>query len=187
MTLPSTSPGEWCTMHATKQTRWSMRALTTSYLISSTSPSQMRKENANVVSNQPMKINTWEMSMKAEWWAEHYERLLNVSSSGTLKPAQQTAARRPAIPITIDMVKKVISKIKLGKATSPSGIELEMNGAAGHTGATMIWDYVQFFMMAWSKVTGSKCSFSVITRARVMPWTKATITASSWPNMSWRS
>ena len=37
ITLPSASPDVWCTMHATKQTRWSMMALTTSRLISSAS------------------------------------------------------------------------------------------------------------------------------------------------------
>ena len=37
ITLPSSSPDVWCTMHATKQTRWSMMAFTTSRLISSAS------------------------------------------------------------------------------------------------------------------------------------------------------
>ena len=40
ITLPSASPDVWCTMHAAKQTRWSMRALTTSRLISSASPTR---------------------------------------------------------------------------------------------------------------------------------------------------
>ena len=40
ITLPSASPDVWCTMHATKQTRWSMMALTTSCLISSASPTR---------------------------------------------------------------------------------------------------------------------------------------------------
>ena len=46
----------------------------------------------------------------------------------------------PPIPITIDMVKKAISKMKSGKAAGPSGIEVEMIKAAGDTGATMIQD-----------------------------------------------
>ena len=46
----------------------------------------------------------------------------------------------PPIPITIDMVKKAISKMKLGKAAGPSGIVVEMIKAAGDTGATMICD-----------------------------------------------
>ena len=44
----------------------------------------------------------------------------------------------PPIPITIDMVKKAISKMKSGKAAGPSGIVVEMIKAAGDTGATMI-------------------------------------------------
>ena len=40
ITLPSTSPDMWCTMHATEQTMWSMMALTTSRLISSASPTR---------------------------------------------------------------------------------------------------------------------------------------------------
>ena len=40
ITLPSASPDVWCAMHATKQTRWSMRALTTSRLISSAWPTR---------------------------------------------------------------------------------------------------------------------------------------------------
>ena len=44
------------------------------------------------------------------------------------------------IPITIDMVKKAISKMKSGKAAGPSGIVVEMIKAAGDTGATMTRD-----------------------------------------------
>ena len=46
----------------------------------------------------------------------------------------------PPIPITIDNVKKVISKIKSGKAAGPSGVVVEMIRAAGVTRATMIHD-----------------------------------------------
>ena len=46
----------------------------------------------------------------------------------------------PPIPITIDMVKKAISKMKSGKAAGPSGIVVEMIKTAGDTGATMIQD-----------------------------------------------
>ena len=46
----------------------------------------------------------------------------------------------PPIQITIDMVKKAISKMKSGKAAGPSGIVVEMIKAAGDTGATMIGD-----------------------------------------------
>ena len=46
----------------------------------------------------------------------------------------------PPIPITFDMVKKAISKMKSGKAAGPSGIVVEMIKATGDTGATMIRD-----------------------------------------------
>ena len=45
---------------------------------------------------------------------------------------------RPPIPITIDMVKKVIFKMKFGNAAGPSGIVVEMTRAAVDTGVTMI-------------------------------------------------
>ena len=42
------------------------------------------------------------------------------------------------MPISIDMVKNVISKMKKDKATWSSGIVIEMIKAAGDAGATMI-------------------------------------------------
>ena len=47
-----------------------------------------------------------------------------------------------SIPITILIVKKVISKMKFSKAVCPSGVVVEMNRAAFDTGATMIRDLV---------------------------------------------
>ena len=44
----------------------------------------------------------------------------------------------PSIPITILMVKKVISNMKFSKAVSPSGVVVEMIRAAVDTGATII-------------------------------------------------
>ena len=40
--------------------------------------------------------------------------------------------------MTIDMVKKVITKLKFGKAAGPSGVVVEMVIAAGDTVANMI-------------------------------------------------
>ena len=47
--------------------------------------------------------------------------------------------RDAPVPITIDMVKNAISKMKSGKAAGPSGI-MVMIKVAGDTGATMICD-----------------------------------------------
>ena len=43
-----------------------------------------------------------------------------------------------AIPTTIGMVKKVIFRLKFGKAVSPSKVVVEMVRAAGDTGSNMI-------------------------------------------------
>ena len=46
----------------------------------------------------------------------------------------------PSIPITILMVKKVISKMKFSRAAGPSGVVVEMIRAAVDTGVTVIND-----------------------------------------------
>ena len=106
---------------------------------------QMRKENADVVGDKPVKNDAGEMSMSKEAkqnaWAEHYERLLNVEFDWDPDHlSNEPPLEGPPIQITIDMVKKAISKMKLGKAAGPSGIVVEMIKAAGDTGATMIGD-----------------------------------------------
>ena len=105
----------------------------------------MRKENVDDVGDKPVKNDTGEMSMSEEAkqnaWAEHYERLLNVEFDWD---PDHLSNERPLeglpIPITIDMVKKAISKMKSGKTAGPSGIVVEMIKAAGDTDATMIRD-----------------------------------------------
>ena len=106
---------------------------------------QMRKENVDVVGDKPVKNDAGEMSMSEEAkqnaWAEHYERLLNVEFDWDPDHLSNVPPLEgPPIPITIDMVKKAISKMKSGKAAGPSGIVVEMIKAAGDTGATMIRD-----------------------------------------------
>ena len=146
---------------------------------------QMRKENVDVVGHKPVKNDTGEMSMSEEAkqnvWAEHYERLLNVEFDWDPDHlSNEPPLEGPPIPITIDMVKKAISKMKSGKAAGPSGIVVEMIKAAGDTGATMIRDLATgLSLMARSQLTGRKVSLSAFTRARVMLWIEATIEASS--------
>ena len=145
----------------------------------------MRKDNVDVVGDKPVKNDTGEMSMSQEAkqnaWAEHYERLLNVEFDWDPDHlSQEPPLEGLPIPITIDMVKKAISKMKSGKAAGPSGIVVEMIKAAGDTGATMIRDFATAIIRdARSQLTGSKVSLSAFTRPRVMLWTEATIKASS--------
>ena len=106
---------------------------------------QLRKENADVVGDKPVKNDAGEMSMsddsKQKAWLEHYQRLLNAEFDWDPNHlSDESPVEGPPIPITIDMVKKAISQMKAGKAPCPSGIVVEMIRAAGYMGASMIRD-----------------------------------------------
>ena len=101
---------------------------------------QFRRENADVVGDKPVKNDAGEMSMsedqKRKGWLEHYQRLLNVEFDWD----PDHLSYQPPIPITIEMVKKAISQMKVGKAPGPSGIVVEMIRAAGDMGTSMFRD-----------------------------------------------
>ena len=89
---------------------------------------QFRRENTDVVGDKPVKNDAGEMSMtedsKQKAWLEHYQRLLNVEFDWDPDHlSYQLPVEGPPIPITIDMVKKAISQMKVGKAPGPSGID----------------------------------------------------------------
>ena len=81
---------------------------------------QFRRENADVVGDKPVKNNAGEMSMredsKQKAWLEHYQRLLVEFDWDPDHLSYQPPVEGPSIPITIDMVKKAISQMKVGKA-----------------------------------------------------------------------
>ena len=90
-----------------------------------------------------VKNDAGEMSMsdvaKQNAWA--YERLINVEFDWDPDPlSNEPQLEGLPIPVTIDMVKKAISKMKSGKAAGPSGIVVQMIKAARDIGATMIRD-----------------------------------------------
>ena len=92
-----------------------------------------------------MKNDAGEMSMSEDstqkTWLEHYQRLLNIEFDWDPDHlSYQPPVEGPPIPITIDMVKKAISQMKVGKAPGPSGIVAEMIRAASDMGASMICD-----------------------------------------------
>ena len=64
--------------------------------------------------------------MEFEWEPEHL--------------SDEPPLEGPSIPITILMVKKVISKMKFSRAAGPSWVVVEMIRAAVDTGATVILD-----------------------------------------------
>ena len=105
---------------------------------------QFKRENADVVGDKPVKNDAGEMSMsedsKQKAWFEHYQRLLNVEFDWDPDHlSYQPPVEGPPIPITTDMVKKAISRMKAGKASGPSGIVV-MIRAAGEMSASMIHD-----------------------------------------------
>ena len=80
---------------------------------------QFRRENADV-GDKPVKNDAGEMSVsedvKQKAWLEHYQRLLYVEFDWDLEHlSNQPPVEGPAIPITIDMVKKAISEQLQGK------------------------------------------------------------------------
>ena len=108
---------------------------------------QFRRENTDVVGDKPVKNDAGEMLMsedsKQNAWLEHYQRLLNVELDWDPdRLSDEPPVEGRPIPITTDMVKKVISQMKASKAPSPSGIVtvVEMIRVAGDMGASMIYD-----------------------------------------------
>ena len=65
-------------------------------------------------------------------WKSHYEKLLKVEfpwDSHTL--SEEQPFQGPPIRITNEMVSEALSKMKKGKATGPSGLNVEMIPAGG--------------------------------------------------------
>ena len=92
---------------------------------------QFRRENADVVSDKPVKNDAGEMSMsedsKQKAWLEHYQRLLNVAFDWDPDHlSYQPPVEGPLVPITINMVKTAVSQMKACKAPGPSVMVVEM-------------------------------------------------------------
>ena len=104
---------------------------------------QLRRENADVVGDKPVKNDAGEMSLskdsKQKAWLEHYQRLLNIEFDWDPDHLSDEPTVE-GLPITTDMVKKAISKRRADKAAGPSGIVVEMIRAAGDKGVPMIHD-----------------------------------------------
>ena len=91
----------------------------------------IRRETVEVLGDKPVINDAGEMSLseeaKQKTWLEHYERLLNVELKWDPEHlSNEPPLEGPPIPITLDMVKKAISKMKSCKAAGPSGVVVEM-------------------------------------------------------------
>ena len=130
MMWPNTLPDMQCTMLIKKSTRRSTRILSSSsedYHLAN----QFRRENADVVGDKLVKNDAGEMSMsedsKQKAWLEHYQWLLNVEFDWDPDYLSgEPPVEGSHIPVTIYMVKKAISQMKVGKALNPSDIVVEI-------------------------------------------------------------
>ena len=79
------------------------------------------RENVDVAGDKPVKNDAGELSMsdeaKQQAWLEHYERLLNVEFEWDPDHlSDEPPLEGPPVPITSEMVKKALAKMKPGKA-----------------------------------------------------------------------
>ena len=70
---------------------------------------------------------------------EHYARLLNVEFEwvSDLLP-EVTPVEGPPTPVTKDLIRKALRKMKCGKAAGPFGIIAEMLKASGEVGIELL-------------------------------------------------
>ena len=160
---PNALPDMQCIMLFKKPTRKSTRIFTPSSEVYRLA-NHLRRENADVVCDKPVKNGAGEMSMskdsKQKSWLELYQMLLSVEFDRDQDYlCDEPPVEGPPIPVTTDMVQKVVSQMKAGKPPGPSGIVVEMIREAGDTGASMT---SRSFTMARYPPTGSRVSLSAL-------------------------
>ena len=104
---------------------------------------QMSRENQDIVGENCVKNDAGQLSLtdedKMKAWVEHYSKLLNVEfpwPKDTLPDVAPVAGPPP--PVTMEQIRKAISKMKCGKAAGPSGIIAEMLKASGEEGVRLL-------------------------------------------------
>lgn len=97
---------------------------------------QMDRSNQDVIGEKCVKNDAGELSLSDEdkmaAWVEHYTRLLNVEfdwPSDSLPYVPPVEGPSPRV--TVELIRKALSKMKCGKAAGPSGVIAEMLKAAG--------------------------------------------------------
>ena len=104
---------------------------------------QMSRDNQDIVGENCVKNDAGQLSLtdedKMKAWVEHYSKLLNVEfpwPKDTLPDVAPVAGPPP--PVTMEQIRKAISKMKCGKAAGPSGIIAEMLKASGEEGVRLL-------------------------------------------------
>ena len=103
---------------------------------------QMDRTNQDVLGEKCVRNDAGELSLsdedKMKAWVEHYARLLNVEfewSCDLLPEVSPVAGPPPSVSAV--MIRKALSKMKIGKAAGPSGIIAEMLKASGEEGVEL--------------------------------------------------
>ena len=142
---------------------------------------QMRKENKDIIGEKCIRDNSGKLAYsddeKIKAWKQHYERLLNVEfpwSEDDLSVADPVLG--PPALVTQEMVEKSISKMKIGKAPSPSGVLTEMLKASSDVCSEMIADLTNSIISDnQSLVNGMIASLSVCVKVKVKLWIEGII------------
>ena len=126
-------------------------------------------------------------------WAKtqvrNYQRLLNGEFDWDPDHLfDEPPVKGPPIPTTIDMVTKAISQMKAGKAPGLLGIVMEMIGAAGNKGASMIRDLAAAIIRDDKVLSDSEHSFIVcLYKSKGDALERASTAVSSCQSRSWKS
>ena len=106
---------------------------------------QMKQENKDIVGEKCIRdddgVLAFNVEDKKKAWKQHYERPLNVEfpwREEDLSNADPVLG--PPLLITKEMVEKSISKMKIGKASGPSGVVTEMLKASSDVCSELIAD-----------------------------------------------
>ena len=109
---------------------------------------QMDKTNQDVVGEKCVRNDAGELSLsdeeKMKAWVEHYARLLNVEFEWESHLLPEVApVEGPPPPLTKDLIRKALRKMKCGKAAGTSGIIAEMLKAAGEVGIELLTELTE--------------------------------------------
>ena len=97
--------------------------------------------------------------MKA--WVEYYPRLLNVELEWESNLLPEVApVERPPPPVTKDLIRKALRKMKCGKGAGPSGIIAGMLKAAGEVGIELLTELTK--VVSCNGVIRTDCQESFI-------------------------
>ena len=123
----------------------------------------MDKTNQDVVGEKCVRNDAGELSLsdeeKMKAWVEHLARLLNVEFEWESDLLPEVAHVEGPPPVTKDLIRKALRKMKCGKAAGPSGFIAEMLKAAGEVGIELLTELTEVVFCNGVIPTDSQESF----------------------------